>query len=62
MNMVGHEAIRMNTHTVPLTAFLPQIKIELIVFRFEKTGFEIVTALDDMIGITREIHPFTSGA
>ena len=61
MNMVRHEAIRMNTHTVTLTAFLPQPKIELIVLRFEETGLAIVTALDDMIGITRKIHPFTSG-
>ncbi len=61
MNMVRHVAIRMNTHTVPLTAILPQLKIELIVFRFEKTCLAIVTTLDDMIGITRKIKPFTSG-
>ena len=35
--------------------------MELIIIRIEKAGLAMVIALDDMIGITGKIHPFTSG-
>ena len=57
MDMIGHQAVSMNTYTIASSTLLPQFQIELVIFRLYKTDVTVVATLNDMVGIAWKIRP-----
>ncbi len=53
MYMIRHEAVCMNCDPVPPGIFFPELEIVLVILWLDKAGLAVVSALNDMIGISR---------
>ena len=60
MNMICHEAIGMKTITIARQHFAHVLQINSVVFWFEETGFTVIASLNNMIGISWDVHPWTT--
>jgi hypothetical protein len=48
MEVIRHQAIGMNSNTIPTRTFTPEIEVELVIIWLHKTGFTVIAALNDM--------------
>ena len=61
MDMISHQAVSMDSNTITPGIFFPELKIILVILRLDKTGFAVIAALNNMIGIPGKVHPCTPG-
>jgi hypothetical protein len=57
MDVIRHQAIGMNSNTIPTRTLTPEIKVELVILWLHKTDFTVIAALNDMTRIPRQVHP-----
>ena len=60
MHRVGHEAVGMHGKALARRKFLPQDQVELVILRFNETGFAVIPTLNHMIGKLGAVHPCTA--
>ena len=54
MHVIGHQDIGVNPDPIFQCSFVKAMQVALIIGFREKTGFAIMTSLDDMPGYTRQ--------
>jgi hypothetical protein len=59
VDMIGHQAVSMDSNAIALGINFPEIEIALVVLWLDKTGFAIIAALNDMVRIPGKVHPCT---
>jgi hypothetical protein len=57
MDMIGHQAVSMDSNAIAPGILFPELKIILVVFWLDETGFAVIAALNDMVGIPWKVHP-----
>ena len=59
MYMIGHQTVRMNSNTIAPGILFPELEIIPVVLWFDKTGFAVIAALNDMVRMPGKVHPCT---
>ena len=59
MYMIGHLAVSMDNNAISLGILFPELEIILLVLWLDKTGFAVIAALNDMVGMPGKVHPCT---
>jgi len=59
MYMIGHQAVSMDNNTISPGILFPELEIILVVLWLVKTGFAVIAALNDMVGMPWKVHPCT---
>ena len=54
MDMIGHQAVSMDSNTIAPGILFPELEIIPVVLGLDKTGFAVIAALNDMVGDARE--------
>ena len=50
----------MDSNAISLGILFPELEIILVILWLDKADLAVVSALNDMIGISRKVHPCTS--
>jgi hypothetical protein len=59
MYMVGHQTVSMDSNTIAPGILFPELEITPVVIWLDKTGFAVIAALNDMVGMPGKVHPCT---
>jgi hypothetical protein len=59
MDMVGQQAVSMDSNAISLGISLAELEMALVFLRLDKTGFAIIAALNDRVGLPGRLHPCT---
>ncbi|KKU12479.1 MAG: hypothetical protein UX18_C0023G0024 [Candidatus Azambacteria bacterium GW2011_GWC2_45_7b] len=61
VHMVGHQHISMQLYLIAFQRLTQAVKVKTVIIFRKKTGFPVVTTLNDMSWHIRQIHPWTPG-
>jgi hypothetical protein len=60
MDVVGHQAIGMKLHIISFAALSQRVQVISVILVSKETSITVITALDDMCGDPRQLHPWFS--